>query len=273
MAIRFIDEARDGPWMLSMNPFAPHPPMFPPKEFLDQYDPENLSYPIFQESDITHQRAFRNIDQQTIDATDPRLPPDENLDTTDPDLDRQGSAPPETYDARLMKACYYAEITLVDEQFGRLIDHLEAIGELDNTLIIFHSDHGEMLGDHGLLYKGCRFYEGLVHVPLIVSGPGVQADKRSDALVELVDLAPTLLDAANIAVPERMQGESLLPLLSGKADLDHHKSHVFCEYNDAMAAGTVQLKGRTFDASHGTMYFDGRYKLCCLLYTSDAADD
>lgn len=248
--------------MLSINPFAPHPPMFPPKDFLDQYNPDELSYPIFKDSDITHQKAFRNIDQQTIDATDPKLQPDETLDKSEPDIGRPGSVPPASYDARLLKACYYAEITLVDEQFGRIINHLETIGELDNTLIVFHSDHGEMLGDHGLLYKGCRFYEGLVHVPLIVAGPGVQQDERSDALVELVDIAPTLLDAAEIDIPERMQGKSLMPLLSGGTELHQHKSHVFCQYHDAMAAGTVQLTGREFDASHGTMYFDGRYKLC-----------
>ena len=262
MAIRFIDEKRSGPWMLSINPFAPHPPMFPPKEILDRYNPDELSYPLFKDSDIAHQRAFRQIDQQTIDATDPRLPPDETLDTADPDIDRMGSAPPASYDARRMKACYYAEITLVDEQFGRIVDHLEATKQLDNTLIVFHSDHGEMLGDHGLLYKGCRFFEALVHVPMIITGPGLQRDRRSNALVELVDIAPTLLDAANISIPAAMQGISLLPLLSGKVDIDQHKSHVFCEYHDAMAAGTTNTDGREFDASHGTMYFDGRYKLC-----------
>ncbi len=262
MAIRFIHEKRSGPWMLSINPFAPHPPMLPPKEFLDQYNPDELSYPIFRDSDITHQQAFQQIDQQTIVATDPRLTPDVCLDTSDPDIGRMGSIPPASYDAKQMKACYYAEITLLDEQFGRIIDHLEATNQLDNTLIVFHSDHGEMLGDHGLLYKGCRFFEGLVHVPLIVAGPGLQQNLRSDALVELVDIAPTLLDVANISIPASMQGSSLYPLLSGDADIEHHKSHVFCEYHDAMAAGTVNTDDREFDASHGTMYFDGRYKLC-----------
>lgn len=262
MAIQFINEKRDCPWMLSINPFAPHPPMFPPKEYLDRYTPSELDYPIFQESDIVHQKSFRNIDQQTIDATDPRLPPPKHHDTSDPDIQAMGSAPPESYDAQLMKACYYAEISLVDDQFGRIIDHLGAIGELDNTIIVFHSDHGEMLGDHGLLYKGCRFFEGLVHVPMIFAGPGIRQNIRSNAMVELVDIAPTLLQAVNIDIPYFMQGTSLLPLLSGDVEVDRHKSHVFCEYHDAMAAGTVNTNGREFDASHGTMYFDGRYKLC-----------
>ena len=81
-------------------------------------------------------------------------------------------------------------------------------------------------------------------------------------MVELVDIAPTILDAANIDIPASMQGTSLIPLLSGDVDIDQHKPHVFCEYHDAMAAGTVNLDGREFDASHGTMYFDGQYKIC-----------
>ena len=96
--------------------------------------------------------------------------------------------PPASFNGRKVKAAYYAMIELIDDQFGRLIDHLEATGQLDDTLIIFHSDHGEMLGDHGLLYKGCRFFEGLVHVPLIFAWRGrIQAGIVSDALVELVE--------------------------------------------------------------------------------------
>ncbi len=86
------------------------------------------------------------------------------------------------------------------------------------------SDHGEMLGDHGLRLKGCRFYEGLVHVPLIVSWPGqLRAGLRSAALVELLDLAPTLLEATGLPIPAHMQGRSLLPLLAGQAEPDRHR--------------------------------------------------
>jgi arylsulfatase len=74
-------------------------------------------------------------------------------------------------------------VEFVDHCFGRVLDSLEATGQLSNTLIIFTSDHGEALGDHGLNFKGCRFYEGLSHVPLIYSLPGtVQAGRRSTAL-------------------------------------------------------------------------------------------
>ena len=71
-----------------------------------------------------------------------------------------------------MIARYYAMIELIDHNVGRLLEALERTGQRERTVIVFTSDHGEMLGDHGLLLKGCRFYEGLARVPLIWWGPG-----------------------------------------------------------------------------------------------------
>ncbi|MGI9524462.1 MAG: sulfatase family protein, partial [Hyphomicrobiaceae bacterium] len=108
---------------------------------------------------------------------------------------------------------------------------------------------------HGLLYKGCRFFEGLVHVPLIFSWPGrVQQNLRSDALVELVDIAPTLLEAAEIAIPASMQGKSLWPLLTGQTRPDYHKDWVVSEFNDALGSAAIPTP------SHGSMFYDGRMK-------------
>ena len=156
-------------------------------------------------------------------------------------------------DARTLQAAYYAMIELIDDQVGRVLDALRASGQADDTLVIFTSDHGEMLGDHGLIQKGCRFYEGLVRVPLMLSWPGrIGAGQHSDALVELTDLAPTLLEAAGEPVPEWMQGRSLLPMSTGAAPLDRHRDAVWCEYFDALDAP---------DATRATMYRRGRYKL------------
>lgn len=253
MAIRFIDEKRDGPWMLSVNPFDPHPPFDPPAEYLARYDPEALDSPLFRPEDIERQRQFRDISQQSVDAVDPNginvepAPGQNSKDTA--------MLPPKTFNGRAVKAAYYAMIELLDHQFGRLVDHLRQIGQLENTIIVFHSDHGEMLGDHGLLYKGCRFFEGLVHVPLVFSWQGqFQSGVTSDALVELVDVAPTLLEAAGLDVPYYVQGRSLVKLLRGEADHRYHKASVTTEFNDAL--GTA----RSARPSHATMNFDGRYK-------------
>lgn len=251
MAIRFIDETRDGPWMLSVNPFDPHPPFDPPKEYLDRYDPDALPDPLFRQSDLVRQTQFRNICQQAVHASDPTVGDNDKAEVTQ----FAAARPPSTFNGRKVKAAYYAMIELLDDQFGRLIDHLDARGELENTLIIFHSDHGEQLCDHGLLYKGCRFFEGLVHVPLVFCWGGqIQSNQISDALVELVDLAPTVLDAAGIDIPYDMQGKSLMPLLRGEVDLHSHKKSVVCEFNDALGSAEESVP------THATMQFDGRYK-------------
>jgi arylsulfatase A-like enzyme len=110
-----------------------------------------------------------------------------------------------------------------------------------------------MLGDHGLIQKGCRFYEGLVRVPLIISWPErFLKDVQSDALVELIDKAPTILELAGVDIPSRMQGRSLLPILYGEKPLDKHRDHVRCEYYDALDEP---------DNSFATMFRNERYKL------------
>lgn len=259
-AIEFISEEREGPWLLSVNPFSPHPTFHPPREYLDKYDVESIAYPPFRESDVETQRTLSGLDQQTVEAIDARKPPEERrAKVLDLPKDQLASIPPTDYDARLLRACYYAEIELVDKQFGRILDALARTGQLENTIVIFMSDHGELLGDHGLLFKGCRFFESLVHVPLVISWQGRwNRNIQSPALVELIDIAPTLLEAAGMDVPYYMQGKSLLPILDGSGDPHSHKPYVFSEYNDAMSAGTT---ANEYEGSHGTMYYDGRYKM------------
>ncbi len=253
ITIRFITENHTGPWLMSVNPFDPHPIFDPPQEYLDRYNPEELPLPLFREQDVERQKAFTEIDQQTVVAFDPN-----SFDPKVKELKSQRSTgnmhsnPPVRYDARMVKACYYGMIELIDDQLGRIIEVLEKTGQLDNTIIIFMSDHGELLGDHGLIYKGCRFFESLVHVPLIISWPQrFKSGLKSKALVELVDLPSTLLEAVGLPADEQMQGKSLVPILTGEAEPDYHKPHVISEYYDA-----VDLP----DGTHGTMYFDGRYK-------------
>ena len=146
-----------------------------------------------------------------------------------------------------------SRVPIIDDQLGRILQVLEESGQRDNTIVVFTSDHGETLGDHGLVQKGCRFYEGLVRVPLIFSWPGhIEAGQRSDALVELSDKAPTLLQLCGQEIPENMTGKSLAPILTGEVSPEHHRDFVRCEYYDA-------LKAR--DGTLATMYRDRRYKL------------
>jgi arylsulfatase A-like enzyme len=138
-------------------------------------------------------------------------------------------------DHRLVKAAYWAMIDLIDVQMGRLILVLNETDQLDNTLIIFTSDHGELLGDHSIYLKGPYFYEPAIRVPMIFSMPGiVMRGKRSSALVELIDIPETILSAAGLKQPEQMQGISLWKLLTGQADLETFRESIYCEYYNAL---------------------------------------
>ena len=229
-AIAFMAEERGGPWLMSVNPFDPHPPFDPPPEYMDRMDVDAMPMPLFAEHEMESQLAFSGIDHQT------RTP-----------------RSPHSYDAKRMVAAYCAQIELIDDQVGRMLRTLEETGQRDNTIIVFTSDHGDMVGDHGLLQKGCRFYEGQAHVPLIISWPkGFAQNLRSHALVELADLVPTQLEALGMAVPDYVEGKSLMPILAQGADPATHRDFVRCEYHDALPMD---------DASHANMIFDGRHKL------------
>ena len=130
-------------------------------------------------------------------------------------------------DVRRMQRHYFAKVSLIDEQVGRVLDALEAAGRLDNSLIVFCSDHGEMLGDHRLAYKWLM-YESIVRVPLIVSGPGVEPGEDRN-LASLIDLGPSLLDWVGAAIPTRLEGGSLAPAWRGEGPTG--RRYAFCEDN------------------------------------------
>ncbi len=232
-AIEFIRAQQQGPWLLSVNIYDPHPPFIPPRSYADRFDPAAMPGPHFQESDLETQQALAGIDFQ-------------------------GDAlPPEGHDAHRCQALYYAMIQQIDDQLARILETLEQTGQRENTVVIFTSDHGEMLGDHGLLQKGCRFYEGLVRIPLIFSWPGHFLENlQRDALVELLDLTATIVELGGLEQPDYMQGRSLLPLLTRAEENDELRDSVRCEYFDALDPHFTGGSG-----TYATMYRERRYKL------------
>ncbi len=112
---------------------------------------------------------------------------------------------------------YCAATELIDHQIGQILAALEKRGQLDNTYIVFASDHGELLGDHGLYAKSAA-YEASLRVPLIVAGPDIEGGRVSDALCELIDLNATLCDFAGLAPQEGIDARSLRPVLNGSSD-------------------------------------------------------
>ncbi|MCZ6890556.1 MAG: sulfatase [Gammaproteobacteria bacterium] len=111
-------------------------------------------------------------------------------------------------------AAYNATISLVDSQVGLLLDTLDELGLAENTFIVFFSDHGFLLGEHGGMWRKTALFEEATRVPLIVAGPGIEAGRVSPRLVELVDLYPTLAQLCGLPVPDGLEGTDFAPLLA-----------------------------------------------------------
>lgn len=236
-AIEFFQESRNQPWLMSVNIFDPHPPYDAPSAYVERYNPALLPEPLFRESDLALQERLSTHFFQTS-----ALRPEDAI--------------------KQRMANYYGMIELIDWNVGRMLEALEATGQRENTVVIFHSDHGHLLGDHGLEHKGCRFYEGLVKVPLIVSWPGIfQSGLQSDALVELTDLAPTLSDIAELN-KGWTHGRSLVPLLRDNSRFESTRENVRCEYYDVVDINFGKPRQGVHQSSFATMYREGAYKLC-----------
>lgn len=141
-------------------------------------------------------------------------------------------------------AVYYGMVSFLDAEVGRILDRLDALGMTDNTLIVFTTDHGHFLGQHGLVAKGPFHYEDMLRLPFIVSWPGhVAPGAVSDAMQSLVDLAPTFLDVAGQPVPGTMQGMSQRTCWQGG---DPARDFAICEnrHNPVMPHVTSYIEAR-----------------------------
>jgi len=195
-AIEMIDKNKDKPFFVAAGFFNPHCPYVAPKKYFDMYpleeitmqDPEEAKKDLEDVPPMAIRRDMRNWPYQLKGIT---------------------------YDeARKCKQAYYACISFVDAQVGRLLDALEERNLMDNTLIVFWSDHGYFLGEKGLWFKHKNF-ERAVRVPLLIAGAGIKpSDKSCAQPVELLDLYPTIADYTGFDVPVQLEGRSLRPLLS-----------------------------------------------------------
>jgi arylsulfatase A-like enzyme len=144
-------------------------------------------------------------------------------------------------------------VTLIDDEVGRILDSLEAEGLADDTIVIFTSDHGEMLGDHQLMLKGPMMYDCSVRVPLLIRYPGRIAEGTViDDLVQWIDLSATILDAAGAPALPEAQGSSLLPRATGRTETPI-RDWAISEYRNS---------GHPYDPPvHTTMLRHGVHKL------------
>ena len=200
------DTARkEQPWALNVSFIAPHFPLVVPQRFWHLYPLAEIDMPHIPEGHLENQHPVYQRMRRMFGCIDF---PEE--------LVRRG------------RAGYYGLITYLDEKIGRLLTALEETGQAENTVVIYTSDHGEMNGEHGMWRKS-NFYEASARVPLQMRLPGhLQAGKRIDEVVSLVDLTATLVDLANAPQGRQMDGDSLMPLIQGTAP--EWKNFAFSEY-------------------------------------------
>jgi arylsulfatase A-like enzyme len=212
----------DEPWMLWCSFPDPHHPMTPPGEWFDRHRPEDMLLPDSRTDSLAdapeHLRIFR------------ALHPKDQRDWVTP----CGFGSDELL--REAIAATYGMIEMVDERIGRILATLERLGMRDDTLIVFTSDHGDMMGDHSLFLKGFMHYRGTLQVPLIIDAPGC-ASGRTQSLASSIDLAPTVLGLCEVTGYDGIQGRDLSPVLGdSQAEV---RDHVLIE--DDIAEITAKL--------------------------------
>jgi choline-sulfatase len=160
---------------------------------------------------------------------------------------------------RRARAGYYGMITELDEYVGRLHEALADAGELEDTVFVYTSDHGEMLGEHGLWYKN-NLYEDTVHVPMVVAGPGVPEGETVETPVGHVDLVHTILEWAGAERPDPRRGHSLGPLIEGRED--DHPGYAYAEnHSEGNCTGSFMIRRGDWKYVHVTWYDDLLFNL------------
>lgn len=215
-ACEFLERVSvETPWHLFVSFVGPHDPWDAPAGYVDAF--ADTSFPASIKDDLGSKPAWvRQKAQKHSDGM------------SDSDLNK-------------VKRHYAAAIKLIDDWIGQILDTLQRRGMSDHTVVIFCADHGEMMGDHGLFQKS-TMYEGALRIPLIIADPREAWTGTSDALAELMDLHPTILELAGVDSSQcRLDGRSLVPQL--KRGAGPHKDYQFSELNNTR------------------MIFDGRYKL------------
>lgn len=204
-AVAFLERvaAGDRPFFLMCSFPDPHHPFTPPGRYWDMYDPARIDLPASFATggrDLSARLAWLHAERAAGDAP----------------VDSHRVFAVEEAEARQATALTYGMISLIDDALGRILEALEAHAMRDDTVIVFTSDHGDFMGDHGLLLKGPLHYQSLIRVPLIWSDPTLASSGRSEALVSTLDIGETILHRAGLAAPNGTQGTSLLDLMAGR---------------------------------------------------------
>lgn len=228
------DQPGDRPFFLMANYFDPHHPFVAPQEYLDRYPPGSVPAPVGGPEELRTKPEFQTeSSHSSYVGHGPSF-----TDFDDDGID-------------LIRRTYYAMVSLVDDCVGRLLADLDRRGLARDTLVIFTSDHGEMLGDHAMLLKGPMMYDTAVRVPMIVRWPGrIPAGSRPAGLVGVHDVACTVRAAAGLEVPRSDQGLDLVAVASGDQGA---RTWALSQYRDSGYGNTPPV--------HSTMLRSGGHKI------------
>jgi arylsulfatase A-like enzyme len=193
-AIDFLRTRVQAPFVLHLSIIWPHTPVLPPRPYDELHAPEQFALPRPTEAELAsksaHEREYRAVFHDERELTDDEI--------------------------RIANAHYHGLMSYTDTLIGRLLDALDASPHADDTAIAFHADHGTLLGEHAVWQK-CTFYEPVAKVPLLIAAPGQRTARTVDDMVQLVDLAPTLLSLCGVEDSVPFDGVDLAPQVRGEA--------------------------------------------------------
>lgn len=198
--IAFIEDAAaaDEPWYAWASFPDPHHPMTPPGAWFDRHDPADMQISDSVNDPLEHAPEYlRAAQQRTADKQRSWVA---SFGANDAELVRQSLA------------ATYGMIEFIDDGVGRMLAAVDRVGQTDNTIVVFTSDHGDMMGDHGLMLKGFFPFSGTQHVSMVVADPRRSA-ARTTSLASSIDLGPTLMELCDVPAHDGMQGRSLVPAL------------------------------------------------------------
>jgi arylsulfatase A-like enzyme len=210
-SVAAIDRAAeaDKPFFLWSSFQDPHPPYVVPEPWASMYDPVDVRPGTLSPGELDRMPLWHRLTQEANPDFSPwQETPHSNHGFSSHLID----------DAELRKniAIYYGMMSFIDDAVGTIFDRLDALGLTENTLVVFTTDHGHFLGQHGLTAKGAFHYEDLLRIPMLARFPGhISAGTHTTSLQSLIDLAPTILAAAGIPAPPLMQGVDQMPVWKG----------------------------------------------------------
>ena len=222
----------DAPFFTYISFMAPHDPRTMPKQYLEMYDPDDIPLP----PNFMVEHPF---DNGALDIRDELL----------------AAFPRTPEEIRRHIAEYYAMITHADAQMARVMATLEAIGQADNTIIVFAGDNGLALGQHGLMGKQ-SMYDHSLRVPLVMAGPGIPQGKRSDASCYLLDIFPTLCDLIGAPVPDTVEGRSLVPAMRADDPIRETLYFAYTGLHRCVRDTRFKLIEVVVDGQRTTQFFD-----------------